>query len=134
VDTSVLVSGFLSERGASARVVDAWVQGAFTLCCAPAQVAEVAAVLQRPELGGHLQPQRAAQVVEDLKRLSEPLTRMRLNESGSDPASNALLGLADAGQVDVLVVADASPLRALGLHGGVKIRTAREFAVVLATR
>lgn len=134
MDTSVLVSGFLSERGASARVVDAWVQGAFTLCCAPAQVAEVAAVLQRTELSNHLQPQRAAQVVEDLKRLSEPLTRMRLTESGGDPASNALLGLADAGQVDVLVVADASPLRALGLHGGVKIRTAREFAVVLATR
>jgi predicted nucleic acid-binding protein len=134
VDTPVLVSGFLAEKGANARVVDAWVQGAFTLCCAPAQLAEVAAVLQRPELREYVEAQRAGQVVEDLKCLSEPLTRLRLTEGGGDAVSNALLGLAEAGQVDVLVVADDSPLRALGLHAGVKIRTAREFAVVLATR
>lgn len=134
LDTEVLVAGALTPAGAAARVVDAWVQDSFTLCCAPAQRAEVARVLQRPELRGYVDGPRAAQLLQDLERRSEPLGRIRMVERCTDPASNVLLGLAEAGRVDVLVVAEEGALRALGMHQGVRLRSAREFAVMLATR
>ena len=132
MDTEVMVLGLLVDSGAAARLVDAWLDGQFVLCCAIAQRSEVGAVLKREEIAAYIEPMRGAQFEADLARRSRPLTRIRLTERGGDPASNALLGLAEAGQVDVLVVADDSPLRGLGMHGAVKIRSAREFSAVLA--
>jgi uncharacterized protein len=132
IDTEVLVGGLLVGSGAAARLVDAWLARRFVLCCAEAQIGEVAAVLKREELKAFVAPMRAEQWVADVRRLSTPLTRIRLTERGGDAPSNALLGLAQAGGVDVLVVGEGSPLRALGTHGAVKIRTAREFSAVLA--
>jgi len=134
VDTEVLVLGLLAGDSAAARLVDAWAGGRFTLCWAAAQRAEVEAVLHRPLLAPHVQPLRAAQYLSDLEHHCESLGRIRVVNRSSDAASNLLLGLAEAGKVDVLVVAEGNALRALGIHAGVRIRTAREFAVVLATR
>ena len=132
VDTDVLAMGFLDARGGAARVVDAWLAGHFVLCCASAQLSEVAAVLKRAELASYAEPMRVEQFLFDLERRSERLTRMRLIEGVEDPASRALLGLAVAGEVDVLVVGDGSAFRDFPVLGEVKIRTAREFAVRLA--
>ena len=134
LDTDVLVMGVLSQRGAAARLMDGWRAGNFVLCCAAAQRAEVAAVLQRVEVAPFVEPMRAGQFLVDLDQGSEALGRIRLVERCQDPAGNVLLGLAEAGRVDVLVVAEGSELRALGVHGAVKIRSAREFAVMLSTR
>jgi len=51
IDTSVLVAGLLSRRGAAARVVDAIFADALRPVYVPAIVAEYAEVLARPELG-----------------------------------------------------------------------------------
>jgi hypothetical protein len=75
---------------------------------------------------------RVEQFLFDLERRSERLTRMRLIEGVEDPAGRALLGLAVAGDVDVLVVGEGSAFRDFPVLGVVKIRTAREFAVRLA--
>jgi predicted nucleic acid-binding protein len=132
VDTEVLVSGFLDSRGGAGRVIDAWVAGLFELCCARAQLAEVAAVLKRAELAPFVDAMRTEQFLSDLEERSDAVTRIRLTERAGDPAGNVLLGLAAAAEVEVLVVGEGSPLRALGMHGEVRIRTAREFVVRLA--
>lgn len=134
LDTDVLVMGVLSERGPAAQLIDGWRAGSFVLCCAPAQRMEVAAVLQRVEVASFVEAMRAGQFVNDLEQGSEALGRIRMVERCQDPAGNVLLGLAEAGRVDVLVVAEGSELRKLGTHGAVKIRSAREFAVMLSTR
>lgn len=132
VDSDVLVMGFLDARGGAGRVIDAWLAGHFELCCARAQVEEVGAILKRAELTAFVEPTRAEQFLNDVELRSESLHRIRLTERVDDPASNALLGLAAAAGVEVLVVAESSPLWQLGTHGEVLIRSAREFVVRLA--
>lgn len=51
IDTSTLVAGLLSRRGAAARIVDAVFAGALRPVYATAIIAEYAEVLARPELG-----------------------------------------------------------------------------------
>lgn len=51
IDTSTLVAGLLSRRGAAARVVDAVFAGALRPVYVTAIIAEYAEVLARPELG-----------------------------------------------------------------------------------
>ncbi len=51
IDTSTLVAGLLSRRGAAARVVDAIFAGALRPVYVTAIIAEYAEVLARPELG-----------------------------------------------------------------------------------
>jgi predicted nucleic acid-binding protein len=132
VDSDILVMGFLDARGGAGRVVDAWLAGLFELCCARAQVEEVGAILKRAELTAFVEPTRAEQFLNDLELRSEALHRIRLTDRVDDPASNALLGLATAAAVEVLVVTESSPLRQLGMHGEVRIRSARDFVVWLA--
>jgi uncharacterized protein len=56
LDTSVLISGLLSPRGASAALVDAFFADRLKLAYSPAIFAEYAEVMERPEFAGVITP------------------------------------------------------------------------------
>jgi putative PIN family toxin of toxin-antitoxin system len=56
LDTSVLISGLLSPRGASAALVDAFFADRIKFAYTPAIFAEYAEVMERPEFAGAITP------------------------------------------------------------------------------
>ncbi len=56
LDTSVLISGLLSPRGASGALVDAFFADRITLAYTPAIFAEYAEVMERPEFADVITP------------------------------------------------------------------------------
>ncbi len=56
LDTSVLISGLLSQRGASAAWVDAFFADRIKLAYTPEIFAEYAEVMERPEFAGAITP------------------------------------------------------------------------------
>ena len=67
LDANVLISAVLSRRGAPARLIEAWRDGAIELVLCPQLLNEVERVLRRPKLRAHVD-QAAVDDFRDLLR------------------------------------------------------------------
>lgn len=126
LDTNVLIAALLSEDAPPARLLDRWLEGAFTLVSAEAQLSELRRVSRYPKLRERLKPYAVGRLVNrvrDKALLVEPVTL----DVSPDPDDNLILGVAVAARADVLVTGDKSHLLALKTVEGVSIQTARAF-------
>lgn len=119
LDPNVLIAALLSPRGAPARLLRAWVGGAFELVASPLLLAELERALAYPKLRLRIPAEDAAQAVSWLRRsttLSDdpqlpPTIRSR------DPGDDHLLALAIregaalvSGDQDLLTVGEQLPV------------------------
>lgn len=77
IDTSVLVAGLLSRRGAASALVEALFRDQFRLVYTPAILGEYAEVMDRPEFAGTITPHERIAVLLKLRAsglLVEPMT------------------------------------------------------------
>jgi putative PIN family toxin of toxin-antitoxin system len=131
LDSSALISAFLTPKGTCADVLRAAARGAFVLCLSPEILGEVASVLLRnPKLQaryGYDRPKveefverllSGAQLVTDL-----PTGRFVL----ADQKDDAIVATAIAAQAKYLITGDRKHLLALGECQGVRIITPRQF-------
>jgi putative PIN family toxin of toxin-antitoxin system len=68
LDPNVLISALLAPEGAPARVLLAWVDGAFELVVSPKLIAELERVLTYPKLSSRITPHDAAELLDWLDR------------------------------------------------------------------
>lgn len=68
LDPNVLVSALLSPEGAPARVLLAWIDGAFELVVSPKLIAELERVLEYPKLVTRIGPHDATELLDWLAR------------------------------------------------------------------
>ena len=129
VDTSVLVSGFLTEGGATARVIELAQQGRFTCCLSAYILDEIHRSLTQPRLMasyGHTlaavdrfcQALLAASVF-----IAEPPA---IGPVSRDPNDDQVLACAIAAEADYLVTGDKD-LLVLEQYKDVTILTVRQF-------
>jgi uncharacterized protein len=68
VDANVLISAALSPRGAPARVLRAWLDGAFELVVSPLLLDELERALAYPKLRERIPQEEAVRLVDLLRR------------------------------------------------------------------
>ena len=132
LDSSVLISAFLTPRGTCAELLRAAGRGAFALCLSPELLADMASPLLRaPKLQARYGYDRE-KVAEFCRRLllaADPVTELP-DLSGAvplDPKDDMIVATAVAAAADYLVTGDRRHLIQLGAYEGIKIVTPRAF-------
>jgi len=121
VDTNVFVSGTILSRGNPFEILEAWRRGKFILTTSREIVAEVEAVLRRPNIFRKYRLTEA-QLTRLLNALEHEATVAA--PSGIDPPASILpvdlkfLACAQAGSADYLVTGDQELLKLRAFQGG----------------
>ncbi len=136
LDTNVIVSAVISDKGAPRRIYEAWREGRFNLVTAPVLIVEVDGVLRRPKIQQRyrltdidiasqllLLSTQAYQIPDPDLDSVEPIV--------GDPADNMFLACCLSSQPDFLVTGDQE-LVSLGQHGATQIVSPGEFLTLLA--
>jgi len=130
VDTNVLVSGLITERGTARRLVNALVAGRFEPILTPAMAIELLFVVGRPKFRAYVVDQRRLSAIASVVDVFAvtPDVAMPSRDSGDQIVVEAAV----AGRADVIVTGDRDllddmDLRAWLLARGVEIITAAEL-------
>ncbi|MCA9830498.1 MAG: putative toxin-antitoxin system toxin component, PIN family [Dehalococcoidia bacterium] len=134
LDTNVLVSGIVGTTNADSvpgLIITLWELRAYDLLVSPEILVEVERVLARPYFARRISAEETGQVLSLLRTYAElivpspPFPRVV-----SDPADDALLAAAVAGNADILVTGDRE-LQQLERHHGVRVLAPAGFLEVL---
>lgn len=132
LDPNVLISALLSREGTPARVLRAWLEGAFELIVSDRLLAELERALAYPKLRSRVTPAEASELIELLRRgalvLSDPGRPPSVQSP--DPGDDYLIALAESGQA--LIVSGDGHL--LGLAGQVPVFAPVDFLAQLDPR
>jgi len=122
LDTNVLVSGLITERGHPARLLDAVRRGHVVWVTAPVQVDEILDVLARPKIAQRLTVGARDQLARLLNDIAHviPGVLPAVNVS-VDPDDNLILAIALAGQANLVVSGDKKHMLNLGTIKGIPI-------------
>jgi len=71
LDTNIIVSALIAPAGRPAAIIDAWLDGRFTLLACATQDDELRATLQRPRVAELVKPYMAGRLVNQIKKLAE---------------------------------------------------------------
>lgn len=129
LDTSVVVSDILVPGGPLGKVVDLWMDGAFTVSVSPALIREYLGVLLRPKFQSVGSAEERTKILEALLGLENTVTvlpKCPLNGVAEDPADNCVLECAEAGSAECVVSGDRH-LLALRRFGSVVILSPVDF-------
>ncbi len=132
IDTNIIVSAIIAPAGKPAAIIDAWLDGKFTLLTCAAHVDELRSTLQKPRVAELIKPHKAGRLVNEIKRFAEAIDPLPPVERSPDPRDDFQLALSEAGKADYLVTGDKSGLLALDRHKTTRIISARDFAALLA--
>jgi uncharacterized protein len=127
LDTNVIVSAVLTAHGVCAQILDMLTEGLFGIYVYDRILAEYDSVLRRPRL--HLIPDDAAEVIEWIRSVAEPVGAIPLPAELPDPEDMPFLEVA-ASSGGILVTGNTRhyPKRS---RGGVTILSPREFLELL---
>lgn len=131
LDTNILISGVLSRESPPARIIDAWLDGAFTLVSAEVQLAEVRTVSRYSHLRQRLKPHLVGTLIRRVRAKGVLVEELPAVDLSPDPDNNRILSIAVAGGADYLVTGDKADLLKLFPPPGLRILSARAFAALL---
>jgi putative PIN family toxin of toxin-antitoxin system len=133
LDTNVLVSGLVSQKGPPRQILDAWLESRYTLVLSLYLVDELAHVLTYPRIAErvHLTQEELEAVLAALLSQAE-LTPGKLQLLGvtRDPKDDPILACAVEGQADYIVSGDQN-LLVLDEYEGIQVVTPRRFVEIL---
>jgi predicted nucleic acid-binding protein len=75
LDTNIIVSALIARAGKRAAIIDAWLDGKFTLLTCAAHVDELRATLEKPRVAEIVKPHKAGRLVNQIR--SSPRTSIR---------------------------------------------------------
>lgn len=133
LDTNVLVSGLIGEQGPPRQLIDAWLEGRYTLVTSLYQAEELNHTLSYPRIASRLRLEETELNLILAALLSEAEVTPGLVELPGvtgDPKDDPLLACAVEGNADYLVSGDRDLLD-LGEYEGIQIVSPRQFARIL---
>jgi putative PIN family toxin of toxin-antitoxin system len=128
VDTNILVSALIVPAGKPAAIIDAWLDGKFTLLTWEMHVDELRSTLHKPRVAELIKPYKAGRLVNQVKKLAEDIDPLPRVKRSFDPTDDFLLAMSEGGKADYLVTGDKSGPLALGRHKATRIVSATDFA------
>src|SRR5580704_17716614 len=132
LDTNILVSALIAPAGKPAAIIDAWLDGRFTLLTCATHIDELRSTLHKSRVADLIKPYKAGRLVNQVRKLAEDVDPLPRVERSSDPTDDFLLSMSEGGKADYLVTGDKNGLLALGRHKATQIVSAREFAALFA--
>lgn len=133
IDTNILVSGVISDKGSPRKVFDLWKEGRFTLVTSPKLIEEAGRVFRYPRIQQRYRLSES-DILAFLHLLSTAATIVPAEsiplEGLLDPSDAKLFLAAHAGRAECLVTGDRQ-LLALGEYRGVKIVLPAAFVAVV---
>ena len=134
LDTNVLVSGLVARLGVPRQILDAWVEGCFTLVTSLYLVEELVHVLSYPRITKRLRI--SSEEVDALLAalLSQAVVipgHLCLPGVTCDPKDDDVVACAKEGQADCIVSGDQD-LLVLGEYEGIQVVTPRQFMQSIA--
>ena len=133
LDTNILVSAMITPAGNPAAIVNAWLDGRFTLLTCTEHLDELRATFQKPRVAELFKPHKAGRLVNQIKNLARQVGELPAVERSVDPMDDFLLAMSEAGQADYLVTGDKSGLLALDRHKSTRIISASDFVALFAS-
>lgn len=129
LDTNVLVSAFVSSKGAPAQVFNLWREGKLEIVTSPEAIDELKRVLTYPRLRGRLrysdkQLHQHLSLLKEYAVFVENLSVVAV--VAADPDDDKFLALALASQAQYIVSGDGHLLD-LGMYQGISIVTPTAF-------
>ena len=131
LDTGVLIAALITTDTPPALIYQAWRKKGFELVTSQWQLDEFRRVSRYPKLRRFLKPAEAGNLVNGLRHQATVLETLPTVELSPDPDDNPVLAMAEASQSHYLVTGDKKDLLALGMIGGTRIVTARQFVDLL---
>jgi hypothetical protein len=135
LDSSVLISAFLTPRGACAELLRAADRGAFVLQLSSEILVEVASKLSgKPKLRAHYGygDEEIQAFCDDLAAAAEVVTDLpRRRFVPGDPKDDPIVATAIAAKADYLVAGDRRHLLSLGSYRGIRMLTPRQLLELL---
>jgi len=89
------VSAPIAPAGKPAAIIDAWLDGKFTLLTCATHVDELRSTLQKPRVADPIKPYEAGRLVNQIKKLAEDVDPLPRVERSSDPTDDFLLSLSE---------------------------------------
>jgi putative PIN family toxin of toxin-antitoxin system len=129
LDTNVLISAFVSSKGAPAQIFDLWRAGKLEIVTAQAAIDEIKRVLTYPRIRGRLRysDEQVQQFLALLKAYAVFLEDLSVAAVvAADPDDDKFLALAIASQAQYVVSGDGHLLD-VGVYQGVTIVTPAAF-------
>ncbi|MGA2306733.1 MAG: putative toxin-antitoxin system toxin component, PIN family [Acidimicrobiales bacterium] len=108
LDANVIVSAVLSRSGAPAKVLRAWLEGAYELAVSPSLLRELERVLDYPKIADRITRREAEELLGLLRRQAESMDDPEGPPviTSPDPDDDYLISLAEAARA-VIVSGDA---------------------------
>jgi uncharacterized protein len=136
LDSSVLISAFLTPKRLPSAVLDAAERGAFVLCLSPVILEETRASLlrktKRIRRYYSYPDERIAAYIEGLAAQAELVSDLPdIRAVPNDPKDDPIVATAVAGKADYLVTGDKAHLLPLKEYQGIRIVSPREFVELL---
>jgi putative PIN family toxin of toxin-antitoxin system len=135
LDTQVLISGLVAEQGPPHQILDAWLEGLFTLVASVYLVEELVHVLSYPRIAERLpldEEDLAAILAALLSKAEVTSGWLHLPGVPRDPKDDSVVACAKQGEADYIVSGDRD-LLVLGEYEGIQVVTPRQFVEILAS-
>jgi putative PIN family toxin of toxin-antitoxin system len=119
LDANVIVSAVLSRSGTPAKVLRAWLEGAYELVVSPSLLRELERVLDYPKMTDRITPREAEELLDLLRRQAESVDDPEGLPviTSPDPDDDYLIALAEttravivSGDAHLLSVAEQIPV------------------------
>ena len=132
LDTHVFVSGLITPTSPPGRILDHWQASPWELLLSEATMAELSAVLGRPEVAKYFRrsPEWIGEFLARTRERAVFVEPAVVRVILADPPDDLILGTTVAGAADYLVSGNAHLLD-LGRFRGIPIVTPRQFLDVL---
>ncbi len=125
LDANVLIGALISSGTPPDGLYRAWLRGEIELVTSAAQIAEIADVVSRPRLRKFIDPDEAADILDNIGSRALILDELPEVNLSPDPGDNPILAAAIAGEADLIVSGDKKHMLTLGEIEGIPIVTAR---------
>lgn len=133
LDANVFISGLLSKEGPPGQILDAWLEGKFSLFISSQIVAEIQRVLEYPRIRERIGPGEGGFLIKPLMVASKWVEgKLVLEVLNQDPSDNIYLACAVEAQAEFLVTGNLKHYSEAGNpFQGVEILTPRQFLEIL---
>jgi len=133
LDTNVLVSGLISNQGPPRQIVDAWLEGRFTLVTSLYLAEELAHVLTYPRIAERIrldEPEVDTILAALLSEAEMAPGELELPGVTRDPKDDPVVACAVEGDAGYIVSGDQD-LLVLGEYEGIEVVTPRRFVEIV---
>lgn len=134
LDTNVLMTALVIGQSAQAQLISSWRQRKFDLLTCDHQLKELRELMRHESISRLIRPALAGELVNQLKGMAVCLKEIPYVPATASPIDNYLLGVAEGGKADILVVGDnADLLEVMRSHGQCNIYGMTAFLHLLAS-